>query len=63
MKSEKKILGLNRNIFSLGWISFFTDVSSEMIYPLLPIFLTSVLGVGMTLVGLIEGIAGRSLPS
>ncbi len=57
MKSEKKFMGLHRNIFSLGWVSFFTDVSSEMIYPLLPIFLTSVLGVGMTFVGLIEGMA------
>ena len=38
-------------------MSFFTDVSSEMIFPLLPIFLTSVLGAGKELVGLIEGIA------
>jgi MFS family permease len=48
---------LDRNIFSLGWVSFFTDVSSEMIYPLLPVFLTAVLGVGTTFVGLIEGVA------
>jgi len=41
----------------LGWVSFFTDVSSEMIYPLLPIFLTSGIGAGMTFLGLIEGIA------
>jgi len=50
-------LGLDRNIFFLGWVSFFTDVSSEMIYPLLPIFLTSVLGMGTTFVGLVEGVA------
>jgi len=57
MNSEKKIFGLGRNIFSLGLVSFFTDVSSEMIYPLLPIFLTSVLGMGTTFVGLVEGVA------
>lgn len=57
MNTEKKIFGLSRNIFSLGWVSFFTDVSSEMIYPLLPVFLTSVLGVGTTFIGLIEGVA------
>jgi len=57
MNSEKKIFGLSRNIFSLGLVSFFTDISSEMIYPLLPIFLTSVLGMGTTFVGLVEGVA------
>ena len=55
--SGKKVVGFSRNIFSLGLVSFFTDVSSEMIYPLLPIFLTSVLGMGTTFVGLIEGVA------
>jgi len=54
---EKKFWGLNRQIFVLGWVSFFTDVSSEMIYPLLPVFLTSVLGASPTFLGLIEGIA------
>ena len=48
---------LPKNIVSLGWVSFFTDVSSEIIYPLLPIFLISLLGVGTTFLGLIEGIA------
>ncbi|MGD0626547.1 MAG: MFS transporter [Thermodesulfobacteriota bacterium] len=55
--SDKKIFGFSRNIFSLGLVSLFTDVSSEMIYPLLPIFLTSVLGMGTTFVGLVEGVA------
>ena len=54
---EKKIFGFSRTIFSLGLVSLFTDVSSEMIYPLLPIFLTSVLGMGPTFVGLVEGVA------
>jgi sugar phosphate permease len=56
-KDEQKLFGFHRNIFFLGLVSLFTDVSSEMIYPLLPIFLTSVLGVGTTFVGLIEGVA------
>lgn len=56
-KDEQKLFGFHRNIFFLGLVSLFTDVSSEMIYPLLPIFLTSVLGVGTTFVGLVEGVA------
>lgn len=56
-KKETKIFGLSRTIFFLGWVSFFTDVSSEMIYPLLPVFLTSVLGMRTTFVGLVEGVA------
>jgi len=54
---QKSFLGLSRNVKNLGWVSFFNDVSSEMIYPLLPLFLTQVLGAGVLFVGLIEGIA------
>jgi MFS family permease len=53
----KPLLGLSKNVRNLGWVSFFNDVSSEMIYPLLPLFLTQVLGAGVLFVGLIEGIA------
>jgi MFS family permease len=52
-----KIGGLNRNIFFTGLVSFFMDFSSEMVYPLVPIFLSSVLGVQKSVIGLIEGIA------
>ncbi len=45
------------NIIFLGFISFFTDLSSEMIYPLIPLYLTSIFGAAPALVGLIEGIA------
>ena len=45
------------NILLLGLTSFFTDVSSEMIYPLVPFFLTLKLGASAELLGLIEGIA------
>lgn len=41
----------------LGWVSFFTDTASEMVYPLLPLFLTRVLGAGAMSLGVIEGIA------
>ncbi len=45
------------NILLLGLTSFFTDVSSEMIYPLVPFFLTLKLGASAELLGLIEGTA------
>jgi MFS family permease len=44
-------------VLALGLVSLLTDVSSEMIYPLLPLFLTRVLGAGQTYVGLVEGAA------
>src|SRR3989338_5431212 len=47
----------NRNVWYMGLTSFFTDVSSEMIFPILPLFLISVLKANMVVVGLIEGIA------
>jgi MFS family permease len=46
-----------RNVWVTGWVSFFMDVSSEMVYPLVPLFLTSSLGASKSVVGLIEGIA------
>ena len=46
-----------KNVLKLGFVSFFTDVSSEMIFPILPIFLTTILKANMAIVGLIEGIA------
>ena len=49
--------GLGRNVYALGAVSFFTDVSSEMIYPLLPVFLTTVLGASAGFIGTIEGAA------
>ena len=50
-------LGLPRPVWMLGWVSFFTDTASEMVYPLLPLFLTRVLGAGAMSLGVIEGIA------
>ncbi|MDB4915062.1 MAG: major facilitator superfamily 1 [Gemmatimonadetes bacterium] len=55
MAAERPRLG--RNVYALAAVSFLTDVSSEMIYPLLPIFLTTVLGANASFIGLIEGAA------
>lgn len=46
-----------RNVKALGFVSLLNDAASEMIYPLLPIFLVSVLGAGPSALGVIEGIA------
>ena len=54
MKDEKRI---GRNVYALSAVSFFTDASSEMIYPLLPVFLTTVLGASAGSLGVIEGAA------
>lgn len=48
---------LHRQVIVLGMVSLFTDIASEMLYPVTPIFLTAVLGSSMVLVGVIEGIA------
>lgn len=52
-----KFFGISRNVFFLGLVSLLNDASSEMIYPLVPLFLTQVLGASLVTVGLIEGIA------
>jgi len=51
---EKK---LPRSIVLLGWVSFFSDVSSEMTYPLLPMYVVSVLGASTVALGFIEGMS------
>lgn len=56
--SRKKLISKGtRNIILLGLISCFADISSEMVYPLIPLYLTAVFGATPVLVGLIEGIA------
>jgi MFS family permease len=47
---------LHRNVKLLGWASFFNDVASEMVTPLLPVFLLSI-GAGKQAIGWIEGVA------
>lgn len=48
---------LSRTVLALGVVSLATDASSEMIYPLLPLFLGTVLGAGPAALGVIEGLA------
>lgn len=48
---------LHRNVVALGLVSLLTDFSSDMIYPLLPVFLTATLGAGPATLGIIEGVA------
>lgn len=56
--SRKKLMSNGtRNIILLGLISCFADISSEMVYPLIPLYLTAAFGATPVLVGLIEGIA------
>jgi len=46
-----------KNVYVLGAVSLFNDFSSEMIYPLIPLFVKSVLGLGPAFLGILEGIA------
>lgn len=57
MKGDGIFFGFGRYVFVAELVSFFMDVSSEMIYPLVPLYLASVLGVNKSVIGLIEGIA------
>ncbi len=54
---QRQILGLNPNVFFLGIVSLLTDVSSEMIFTLVPLFLTNVLKAPFTAIGLIGGLS------
>jgi MFS family permease len=49
--------GITRNIILLGLVSLFTDLSSQMVFPLIPLFMTTVLGAGAIAVGIVEGAA------
>lgn len=55
--ANKKTHRLNPGVVALGWVSFLSDVASDMIYPLLPDFLTRTLKAGPAAVGWIEGVA------
>jgi MFS family permease len=54
---QRYFSGLSRNTFLLALASLFADISTEMLYPVLPIFLTQVLNASGSVVGLVEGIA------
>lgn len=56
-KKNKRLSKGTRNIIVLGLISCFADISSEMVYPLIPLYLTAAFGATPMLVGIIEGVA------
>lgn len=51
------VKNLPRNVWAVGFTSFFMDISSEMVINILPLFLANVLGVQTSIIGLIEGVA------
>jgi MFS family permease len=54
---SKKLFGIDLDVFLLGLVSFFTDVSSEMIFSVFSIFFTVILGASVFLLGILEGLA------
>ena len=56
-KHNKKILGIHPNVFFMGLTSLLTDISSELIFTLVPLFLSDVLGVSSTVIGLVGGLS------
>lgn len=57
LSSSSPGAGLSRSTIIIGLVSLLGDISSEMIYPILPVFLTQTLRAPATVVGLIEGLA------
>ena len=53
----RRYRGLPRNVIAIGLVSLLNDASSEIIYPLLPVFLATTLGASAIAIGLIEGFA------
>jgi len=54
---QRYFAGLSRNTFLLAFASFFADISTEMLYPVLPVFLTQTLNASGSIVGLVDGFA------
>jgi MFS family permease len=54
---QRYFVGLSRNTFLLACSSLFADISTEMLYPILPVFLTQTLKASGSVVGLVEGFA------
>jgi len=53
----RRYRGLQRNVVAIGFVSLLNDASSEIIYPLLPVFLAGSLGASARVIGTIEGLA------
>ena len=54
---QRYFIGLSRNTFLLAFASLFADISTEMLYPVLPVFLTQTLKASGSIVGLVDGFA------
>jgi MFS family permease len=54
---QRYFAGLSRNTFLLALSSLFADISTEMLYPVLPVFLTQVLHASGSIVGIVDGVA------
>ena len=60
-KPARPFAGLTRNTLLLAFASLFADIATEMLYPVLPVFLTQTLKASGSVVGLVEGVAtGRA---
>jgi MFS family permease len=57
---RRSFAGLTRSTAYLALASFFADVSTELLYPILPVFLTQTLNASGSVVGLVEGVAGAT---
>ena len=55
--TQRYFAGLSRNTFLLAFASLFADISTEMLYPVLPVFLTQTLNASGSIVGLVDGFA------
>lgn len=56
-RAVSRLRRLSRNVFVLGWVSLLTDLASEMLYPILPLFVVGSLGASPAILGLIDGVA------
>ena len=54
---QEKPKKISKNVVVMGLVSLFNDISSEMVYPMVPIFLSTILAAPATAIGLIEGVA------
>ncbi len=56
-EQNKQSSRIPRNVLALGWVSFFTDLATEMLYPVMSLFLVGTLNAPPVLLGLIDGLA------
>lgn len=57
MARRKRPIWLTKNVVAISWVSLLQDAASEMLYPIMPVFLNTVLGAPAAIIGAIEGAA------